>query len=269
VAKPNCIELPGEASIPILYEDRAVLAIDKPAWWMLIPYSWQKTDRNLQAALVSSIAANHFWARSRGLKFLKHIHRLDAETTGILLFAKSRGALDSYSSLFELRQMKKVYLVVVQGIPREKSWTCQAKLAPDPSLIGRMKVDAQAGNDAQTSFRLVETIGVTGAKPRSLLEAHPLTGRTHQIRLHCVEGGHPVVGDQMYGAADRDGADRNSPREFPMALRAVALSYADPFTRRQVCIEAPSRGFTTAYGFREVAGFSGGSAGRRVHTPGE
>jgi 23S rRNA-/tRNA-specific pseudouridylate synthase len=101
VAKPSVIELPTAEMIPILHEDRSVLAIDKPPGWMLVPFSWQKTSRNLQAALVSSIAAGDFWARSRNLKFLRFVHRLDADTTGILLFARSQGALRAYGDLFK------------------------------------------------------------------------------------------------------------------------------------------------------------------------
>ena len=71
MARPNYIELARDVRIPILYEDRAVLAIDKPPGWMLVPVSWQRTKWNLQAALMSSMAAGHFWARSRNLKFLK------------------------------------------------------------------------------------------------------------------------------------------------------------------------------------------------------
>src|SRR6476646_11264209 len=93
MAKPDCITLPTDEQIDILYEDRSVLAIDKPRDWMLVPFSWQKTNRNLQAALTSSIAAKDFWARSRGLRFLRFAHRLDADTTGVLLLAKSPGAL--------------------------------------------------------------------------------------------------------------------------------------------------------------------------------
>src|SRR5204863_8791986 len=113
VAQPNSIELPTGEIISILYEDRSVLAIDKPRGWMLVPFSWQKTSHNLQAALTSSIAAGDFWARSRNLKFLRFVHRLDAETTGVLLMAKSLGAVESYGELFESRKMEKIYLVVV------------------------------------------------------------------------------------------------------------------------------------------------------------
>src|SRR5579859_6390875 len=108
MAKPKHIELAeGRLQIPILYEDRSVLALDKPAGWMLAPDSWDQTGRNLQLALQSSLNAGDFWARSRNLKFLRFIHRLDAETTGITLFAKSAGALNAYSELFETRSVEK------------------------------------------------------------------------------------------------------------------------------------------------------------------
>src|SRR5262245_65423411 len=119
---------------------------------MLVPFSWQKTQRNLQAAIVSSISAGDFWARSRGLKFLRFVHRLEADTTCVMLFAKSQGAVESYSELFESRRMEKTYLAVVNGVPKQTEWTCQLKLAPDPKQIGRIRVDAKDGKEAETSF---------------------------------------------------------------------------------------------------------------------
>jgi len=234
--KPSHIELPGVEPIPILYEDRSALAIDKPRGWMLVPYSWQKTNWNLQAAIVSSISAGDFWARSRGLKFLKFVHRLDAETTGILLFAKSQGAVEAYSELFEDRRMEKTYLAVIHGSPKQSEWTCQLKLGPAPGQVGRMKVDERHGKDAETHFRVVER-----SEGRTLIEARPLTGRTHQIRLHLAESAGPVVGDDIYGrrADDSD-----------LGLRAVRLAFADPFTRRRVEIRATVDGFYGQFGFR-------------------
>jgi RluA family pseudouridine synthase len=246
VKKTGSIELPEGTAFPILYEDRSVLAIDKPAFWMLIPYSWQRTDRNLQAALVSSIAANHFWARSRDIRFLRYIHRLDAETTGILLFAKSRGALETYGRMFESRQMRKTYLVVVHGAPKQSEWTCQFKLAPDRAHVGQMKVDNRRGKDAETRFRVLETVSEGAHDVRTLLQASPFTGRTHQIRVHCAHCGHPALGDSLYGTAK---AIEQAPAKYPLALRAVSLAYSDPFTRRRVHIEAPREEFLAAYGF--------------------
>ncbi len=269
MAKPNRIELPGVEPIPILYEDRSVLAIDKPRGWMLVPYSWQKTNWNLQAALVSSIAAGDFWARSRGLKFLKFVHRLDAETTGILLFAKSQGAVESYSELFESRRMEKTYLAVVAGTPKQTEWTCRLKLGPAPGQIGRMTVDEREGKEAETHFRVLATndrrAAVPAAAPASqarqrqfqqpaesqraaagtaarltLIAARPLTGRTHQIRIHLAESGCPCVGDDVYGRGRE---------KLRLGLRAVRLAYHDPFLRRRVEIRAPVEEFCREYGF--------------------
>jgi 23S rRNA pseudouridine1911/1915/1917 synthase len=236
VAKSEAIELPTGERIPILYEDRSVMAIDKPRGWMLVPMSWQNTGRNLQAALSSSIAARDFWARSRGLKSLRYIHRLDAETTGILLLGKSPGAVQSYTRLFESRRMEKIYLAVIRGIPRDPEWTSTRKIGPDPKRHGRMKLDQRGGKEAETRFRLLQTFNEI-----SLLEARPLTGRTHQIRIHLAEVGHPVVGDDLYGTGEKTSQS--------LGLRAIVLSYRDPFTGRSVRIRAPVDEFAQQYGF--------------------
>ena len=229
----NEIVLTDGTAIPILYEDRAVLAIDKPAGWMLVPYNWDKTGRNLQLAISSAMLGGAFWARSRNLRFLKYIHRLDAETTGILLFAKSPGALRSYGDLFESRSMHKRYLAVVRGNPKEDIWTCRARLGPDPKEHGRHRVVLNAkstsdSKDAETHFKVLERKG-----DLALIEASPVTGRTHQIRLHLSHAGLPIVGDTMYGSPE-DRALRNP----PMALRAVALEFQDPFNRKTIRISA-------------------------------
>ncbi len=253
MAKPNYIELgfgKKAEQIPILYEDRSVLAIDKPPSWMLVPFSWQKTSRNLQAAITSSIAAGDYWARSRNVKFLRFVHRLDADTSGILLFAKSQGALDTYGDMFESRKMEKTYLAVASGVPKEPEWTCRLKLAQDPGHIGRIKVDVRQGKESETHFRLLETRD-HGSEKISLIEARPVTGRTHQIRVHLAESQLPIVGDFMYGGKDLQVA-RVGRAEFPIGLRAVELAYIDPFQKRRVQIKAPTERFLREHGFKPI-----------------
>ncbi len=258
MAKPKHIELDnGRIVIPILYEDRSILALDKPAGWMLAPDSWDHTGRNLQLALQSSLNAGDFWARSRNLRFLRFIHRLDAETTGITLFAKSPGALRACSALFETRSVEKFYLAVVHGIPKQSEWTCNLPIVPDPALKGRMRVAAEPPRaprphshpsppraaperDAETRFRVLQTSADT-----ALVEVQPLTGRTHQIRVHLAAAGHPVVGDPLYGT-DKSAASKGRQR---LGLRAVKLAFRDPFQNRPIRIEAPAADFLREYGF--------------------
>ena len=235
--KPDYIELPTGETISILYEDRSVLAIDKPRGWMLAPVSWQKTGWNLQAVLMSSIAARDFWARSRNLKYVRFVHRLDADTSGVLLLAKSPGAVKTLGAMFESRKMEKVYLAVVHGRPQASEWTCRLRLAPEPKAVGRMKADARHGKEAETHFRVLQS-----KEDTTLVEAHPVTGRTHQIRVHLAESGYPVVGDPLYGA-------RQPKEERELGLRAVGLAYVDPFVRRRVEIRAPVEAFVREYGF--------------------
>jgi RluA family pseudouridine synthase len=236
VARANRIQLGDGTSLAILYEDRAILAIDKPAGWMLVPYNWDKTGRNLQLALSSGILGGAFWARSRGLRFLRYVHRLDAETTGVLLFGKTPGAVRSYGELFESRQMHKRYLVVVRGNPASDQWVCTAKLGPDPKEHGRHRIDPR-GKEAETQFKVLAR-----KESIALIEARPLTGRTHQIRLHLAHATLPVMGDTMYGTP----GDR-SLRNPPMALRAVELDFKDPFRHKPVIIRAPTDQFLAQF----------------------
>ncbi len=233
--KPNYIELPDETRIPILYEDRSVMALDKPAGWFMGPDDWEQTGRNLPPALQSSLNAGDFWASSRNLRFLRHVHRLDAGTSGILLFAKSPGAMEPLSRLFADRIVKKTYLAITDGVPKLKEWTRNDKLGPDEREPGRHRVDPDQGKPAQTDFKVLQA-----GQHTALVEAKPYTGRTHQIRLHLAASNCPVQGDELYGTSHPQG----------LALRAVGLEYVDPFTRRPVRISAPAGDFCRSYGFK-------------------
>jgi 23S rRNA-/tRNA-specific pseudouridylate synthase len=230
MAKPNCIELPTGDRIPILYEDRSVLAIDKPRGWMLVPFSWQKTTRNLQAALVSAIAAGDFWARSRHLKFLRFVHRLDADTSGVLLLAKSQGALNAYGDLFERRRMEKVYLAVVHGLPAQKEWTCRLKLGPDPRQRGRMKLDSRHGKPAETFFRVLESRKLPRGGGHS---AWPRQQGTLASSAANTVSKYSTHMDNSDGHSGRQDADPLRQAECPpLPSGTLSLIEARPFTGR-------------------------------------
>ena len=262
MARPDQIELSDGTVIPILYEDRAVLVIDKPSGWMLAPESWDRTGRNLHLALMSAVEGGEFWARSRHLKYLRFAHRLDADTSGVLLLVKNPGVVQAYSQLFESRRVDKTYLAVVHGKPKQERWICRLKLGPVAGGKGRMKVDLRHGKETETQFRVVDQTRET-----ALVEARPLTGRTHQIRVHLAESGHPVLGDVLYGSgAQTLQSEGRRARPAPLALRAVVLAYPDPFQKRTVRIEAPTEQFCRQFGFRacfEERLSSGGSNGAK------
>ena len=245
MAKPDHVLLPNKLRIPILYEDRSVFAIDKPTGWMLAPDEWTKTGRNLQLALVSSVQGGDFWAKSRGLKFLKFVHRLDADTTGVTVFVKHQGLIQPYSMLFQERAVRKHYLAVVDGVPESDSWKCELPIGVVSGQKGRMRIDKKDGKEARTDFKLLAT-----HEGRSLVFAEPFTGRTHQIRIHLAADGLKIVGDPIYGDAAPHGRDPGN--DYPMALRAIGLAYRDPFQKKPIRIRAPHAAFCEAYGFEEV-----------------
>ena len=241
MAKLPYIEFADGFRIPILHEDRNVIAIDKPQGWMLAPVSWQSTSRNLFAALSSSVNAGDFWAKSRSLKFIRFVHRLDADTSGVLLLVKAPGAMPAFTELFEDRKVEKVYLAVVRGVPEIIEWKCRLRLAPMQDRPGRMEVNNALGKDSETLFRVIDKLG-----DRALVMCWPLTGRTHQIRLHLAAVGHPVWADELYGHVPTKESEKT---ELKLGLRAIRISYKDPFMAEQVNIAADAEAFVKMHGF--------------------
>lgn len=238
MARLRSIILRDGTSLAVLHEDPAVLAVDKPAGWLLAPESWCHTPRNLQRVLRLEIESGAPWAASRRIRFLRFIHRLDADTSGVLLLARSPGALRAFSRLFATRAVCKWYLAVVAGRPRRSTWVCRYALAPDPHQRGRMRAVSRGGQPAETRFLVVDANA-----DRALVVAEPVTGRTHQIRVHLAGTGHPVLGDRLYGPLDA------AMGESPLALRAWQLAYRDPFRGRSLRIEAPITDFLERFGF--------------------
>jgi 23S rRNA pseudouridine955/2504/2580 synthase len=173
----------------VLYRDADMLAIDKPAG--LAVQGGSKTIKHLDGML----AALQFDAPEPP----RLVHRLDRDTSGVLLLARNRKAASDLTALFRSRDMRKIYWAVVVGRPEHDEGDIRLALAKRIGRPGegeeRMVVDEEEGEPARTLYRVLDS---TGNKV-SLLELEPLTGRTHQLRVHCQAIGTPILGDGKYG----------------------------------------------------------------------
>ncbi len=181
------------APVAVIYEDEHLLAIDKPAHRSVYP-----SRRHRSGSLIEGVHLRHRSEWGPGGYFPTPCHRLDRETSGLVLFAKSRRVRSELSLQFEERLVRKRYLAVVEGRPDETSGVIDAALGPAPSSEVDMKVGlVPGGQEARTEWRVVRSIGDV-----SLLELEPKTGRRHQLRVHMASIGHPLVGDKLYGGGD-------------------------------------------------------------------
>jgi 23S rRNA pseudouridine1911/1915/1917 synthase len=211
----------AQARLPLstLYEDGHCIAVAKPAG---IPSGPTRDASRLHAAS----------AAEAQLGFpLALLHRLDKETSGVLLLAKKPEFAAALTQAFKSRRVRKVYLAIVLGKPPE---TFEAVSHVAEGEGGKMRVVRAGGVRAETSFRRLASKG-----GYSLVEARPKTGRTHQIRLQLAQAGHPVVGDSLYGgdaAVWVRGAQRAVPRQM---LHARSLSFEHPALDRELRVDAP------------------------------
>ena len=209
--------------LPILHEDEAFLAIDKPSGIAVHGGS------GIAHGVIESLRAMRPEAR-----FLELVHRLDRETSGVLLVAKKRSALTALHELLRTRDMDKRYLVAVRGRFRNEMQRVRAALAKRTTASGERHVSvAEDGQEAETVFRRLGR----GAEV-SLLEAELLTGRTHQIRVHLAHLKHPVLGDDKYGDFELNKRLRKEGLRR-MFLHAASLAFTHPASGEKLRLEAP------------------------------
>ena len=182
--------------IPVLFEDEHLLALDKPAGLLVSPDRCDAHRPNLMKLLHAGIAGAKPWARERRLNYLSNAHRLDFETSGVILLAKSKPALIALANLFSSEKPRKKYLSLVRGEPPENQFEVDARLAPHPVKPDLMRVDAKDGKQSKTRFEVLENFPRGGY---ALLKCEPLTERAHQIRVHASHIGLKIVGDELYG----------------------------------------------------------------------
>lgn len=231
--------------IPVLFEDEHLLAISKPACLLTSPDRYDPDRPNLMKLLHAGIAMHKPWAALRRLSYLANAHRLDFETTGVLLLAKAKPVLVHLVNLFGSEKPVKTYVALLPGTPPYPEWEVDAPLAPFPGRPGQMRVDPRNGKKARTAFAVREQF-----RGHTLVQCRPYTGRTHQIRVHLKHWGLPICGDRVYGGRPlllselkNDYRLKPGKTERPListvALHAEELSLGHPITGHEVRITAP------------------------------
>jgi 23S rRNA pseudouridine1911/1915/1917 synthase len=221
------------ANIPVLFEDASCIVLDKPAPLLTIPDRYNHAENNL-AALLREKFTDIFV-----------VHRLDRETSGVILFAKNAEAHKKLCAAFEDRLVRKKYLAIVNGTPKETKGIIELALAEHPAKKGGMIV-SKKGKESVTEFAVLESLGNF-----SLVEASPLTGRTHQIRVHLHAIGHPLAVDPVYGTRKEFFLSEikqkfkytKDTEEKPLVSRCTlhssSLTFPHPVSGEMITIESP------------------------------
>ncbi|MBI5383738.1 MAG: RluA family pseudouridine synthase [Verrucomicrobia bacterium] len=230
--------------IPVLFEDEHWLALNKPPCLLTSPDRCAPDRPNLMQLLHQAISEGKPWTRERGLSYLMNAHRLDFETSGVILLAKTKPMLVALANLFGSEKPVRTYLALVQGAPEQESFEVEAPLAPHPARPGLMHIDRNHGKKAKTLFEVAEKF--TGY---TLLQCRPLTGRPHQIRVHLQSVHLPIAGDEPYRGRPlllsylkRNYRLKNDRIERPListaALHAERLEIHHPVTGQPVSMTA-------------------------------
>ena len=232
VKRPASGQVRAGAELDIIFEDDALLAINKPSGLAVHGGS------GVSFGVIEALRA----ARPEA-KFLELVHRIDRDTSGVLLLAKKRSALVAMHALLREGKSDKRYLALVKGAwPHTAKHHIKTALAKYTTGEGERRVaeadDGEYAKQAHTIVSVLKRFGAAGAAAMTLLEAQIKTGRTHQIRVHLASAGYPIAGDDKYGdfAFNKAQARRGLKRMF---LHAAKMGFVHPLTAERIRIEAP------------------------------
>jgi UPF0176 protein len=223
--EPRTREPDVNVDIQIVYEDEALVVLNKPAPLPVHPSG--QFNRNTLTHILSRVYEPQ---RPRAA------HRLDANTTGLIVFARTRYTAGLIQPQFARGEIEKVYLARVQGHPAEDSFRCTAPISAESGETGSRTIDEQQGLPAVTEFTLLRRLDDGTA----LVEARPLTGRTNQIRVHLWELGLPICGEPLYLPGRQLGVKQTvSLDDPPLCLQSRNITFTHPLTRERRTFTAP------------------------------
>jgi 23S rRNA pseudouridine1911/1915/1917 synthase len=230
---------PQAIALAVLYEDADLIVLDKPAGLVVHP-----APGNPDGTLVNALLS-HCGPGLTGIGAERRpgiVHRLDKDTSGVMVVAKTQAANDALTAAFAARDLDRAYLALCWGVPAPLAGEIEGAIGRDPRERKRMAMVTRGGKAALTRYRTLRAWQTSAA----LLECRLATGRTHQIRVHLATRGHPIVGDPLYlrriPAAARllPAPIRQTLLDFPrQALHAARLGFAHPVTRRPLVFETP------------------------------
>ena len=222
---PDVVEPDVNGDIRVLHEDAALIVLDKPA--PLPMHAAGRFNRN---------TLHHILTAAFHPEMPRPAHRLDANTTGVVVLTRTRRFAAKVQPQFAKGEVMKIYLVRVQGSAAEDEFACDAPISAEPGDVGTREIDHEDGLPSRTRFRVLKR----HADGTTLLEARPLTGRTNQIRVHLWHLGLPVVGDAVYLPNGKLGDVQTlSVGAPPLCLHSWKITFRHPISREMVTFEAP------------------------------
>jgi 23S rRNA pseudouridine1911/1915/1917 synthase len=247
IVPPTAPAIPQGQDIPlsVIYEDKELIVIDKPAGLVVHPAAGNP-DGTLVNALIAHCGVDMLSIGGEARPGI--VHRLDKDTSGLLVAAKTERAMASLAKQFANHTIERAYNAVVWGSPRDTTGLIESQIGRNPFDRKRMTVLRAGGKRAATRYKLLEKFGPVERPFASLIECRLETGRTHQIRVHLTHLGHPLIGDPQYGRSrtaprgknDAETAAFTAAAGFSrQALHAFVLGFQHPSLHKTLRFESP------------------------------
>ena len=244
---PTAPAIPQGQDIPlsVIYEDKELIVIDKPAGLVVHPAAGNP-DGTLVNALIAHCGVGMLSIGGEARPGI--VHRLDKDTSGLLVAAKTERAMASLAKQFANHTIERAYNAVVWGSPRDTTGLIESQIGRNPFDRKRMTVLRAGGKRAATRYKLLEKFGPVERPFASLIECRLETGRTHQIRVHLTHLGHPLIGDPQYGRSRTAPRGKNDAETaafaaaagfFRQALHAFVLGFQHPSLHKTMRFESP------------------------------